>query len=202
MGLSHGESRLTRRPAAGTGRVQTHLVDPPSPSTTTPPARTAPARHPAPPASTGSAASLSPRIPPRSVKCPSARSWSLTAVGNGSSLASSPRGGSAWRCRCSFLWACCSTSPWSAASSAAGTRVVTGMRARSNSDRECCRAAPHPTPATSYQSTARSGTPSASSGPSCRSTSTTRVDPTRSKPSMRSLTFTDATYSVFSYTSR
>ena len=55
---------------------------------------------------------------------------------------------------------------------------------------------------TSYQSSARSGTPSASSGPSCRSTRTTSVEPRRSKARRRSLTLTDRTYSAFSYTSR
>ena len=61
---------------------------------------------------------------------------------------------------------------------------------------------PNPTSPTSYQSNARSGTPSPSSTPTCRSTRTTRVDPSRSKAISRSLTLTDPTYSAFSYTSR
>ena len=106
---------------------------PSSSSTTTPPARIASARHPARPVWTGSVAWLSPRSLPHSVKCPSARSSSWTAGGNGCSPVCSPRGGSAWRCRCFFPWAYCSTSPRSAASSAAGIRVATEMRARSES---------------------------------------------------------------------
>ena len=88
-----------------------------------------------------------------------------------------------------------------AVSGDAAVGEVTGPPQRRGSSVDGCHR-PNPNSPTSYQSSARSGIPSASSSPTCRSTRTTRVEPSRSKPFSVSLTFTDPMYSAFSYTSR
>ena len=96
--LTEAQQPRSRRPIL-LGDLPILSTCPPSLSTTTPLARTAPTRHPARSAWTGPVAWLCPRSLLRSATCPSARSSSWTAAGDGCSPACSRRGGSAWRCR-------------------------------------------------------------------------------------------------------